>query len=98
MDNKEKNPVDELYALVGKCETFEEQVERIRALLAEGGVSEELNSILLAESLSMPMLASQNIKLAEAVNELQATIESISAEEFQQPSNILKFPKNTIIN
>lgn len=98
MNNQEKNPFDELYALVGECETFEEQVDRIRTLLADGGISEELNSILLAEALSMPMLASQNIKLAEAVKDLQSTIESMSVEDIQPPTNILKFPKNTLIN
>lgn len=96
MNSLEKNPFDVLYELVGECETFEEQVERISVLLAEGGISEELNAILLAEALSMPILASQNVRLSEAVKALQATIESMSAEDIQPPTNILKFPNNII--
>lgn len=98
MNSQEKNPFDALYDLVGECETFEEQVDRIRRLLADGRISEELNAMLLAESLSMPILASQNLQLADAVKDLQKTLESMSAEDIQQSSNILQFPKNTIIN
>lgn len=98
MDSQYQNPFDALYELVGECDTFEEQVERIRTLLVEGGISEELNAILLAEALSMPILASQNVKLSEAVKDLRETIESMSSEDIPQSTNILQFPKNTIIN
>lgn len=97
MNSPEKNPFDELYDLVGECEVFEEQIDRIRALLSAGSISEELNAIILAEALSMPVLATQNIQLANAVKELQSKLESLM-ESDSEPTNILHFPKKPIIN
>lgn len=98
-DNQnQNNPFDELYDMVGPCDTFEEQVGRIKVLLEDECISKELNATLLAEALSMPILASQNLQLADAVKDLQAKLKSNWLDENQEPENIIKFPKNTIIN
>lgn len=99
MDNpNQNNPFDALYDMVGPCDTFEEQVGKIMILLENECISKELNATLLADVLSMPILAAQNVQLANAVKDLQDKLERILSTENPEPKNIILFPKNAIIN
>lgn len=92
----QNNPFNELYGMVGNCDTFEEMVDRITILLEDECISKELNATLLAEALSMPLLAKQNLQLVDAVKDLQSKLESLMSDD--EPTNIIEFPKNAIIN